>query len=333
MAVGLDIGTANLLVARLKEGTKDYEIKRLRNAFVEIDDEQKSRLAASDLNAVHLKDHAYIVGDEAIQIARILNKEARRPMASGVLNPEEREGRNVISTLLRTLLGEPREDGEKCAFSVPATPIDNARAGNIWHVGFFNQLLSSLGYDPSPVNEALAIIYSECADDDHCAIGISHGAGQVNVCASFKLIASVDFSIARSGDWIDINSAAAVGTSVARVLRIKEDPEFDLLNSEALDDEIGPAIMYHYKAMIRYELQNLVKEWSKMKSQLDFPDAIPIILSGGTASIKGFRALWVEELEKFQKKNPLPFKIREVRMARDPMGAVARGLLTCCLSR
>lgn len=332
MTVGIDIGTANLLIARPKIGTKDFEIKRLRNAFIEVDSEQKSRLAASDLNAVHIKDHAYIVGDEAIQIARILNKEVRRPMASGILNPEEREGRNVISTLLRTLLGEPLEENEKCVFSIPSNPVDNSKAGNVWHRGFFTQLLEDLGYDAEPMNEALAIIYSECADDDHCAIGISHGAGQVNVCASFKLIASLSFSIARSGDWIDINSAAAVGTSVAKVLKIKEDPNFDLLNPDALDDEIGPAIMYHYKAMIRYELQNLVNEWAKMRSQLDFPSAIPIILSGGTASIRGFKDLWVEELARFQKKTPLPFTIKEVRMAKDPMGAVSRGLLIHALS-
>jgi hypothetical protein len=48
--------------------------------------------------------------------------------------------------------------------------------------------------------------------------------------------------------------------------------------------------------------------------------------------VKGFKELWEEELKKFQAKTPLPFKIKEVRMAKDPLGAVARGLLLNALS-
>jgi actin-like ATPase involved in cell morphogenesis len=330
MAVGFDLGTANLLVARQKG--KEIEIKRIRNAFIDINEEQAQRLAAGSLNAVYIKNNAYIVGDDAISIARILNRELRRPMASGILNPSEKEGRNVLSTLAKTLLGEPEVDGEKCCFSVPATPVDANKTTVTWHTGFFSQLLETIGYSPEPVNEALAIIYAECAEDDHSGIALSHGGGQINVCASYKLVGTLEFSIARGGDWIDSMTSAAIGIPIAQVLKVKEDPKFDLLNACELDDEIGQALYYHYKALIRYEIQTLMKEWSKMKSQLDFPAPIPIILSGGTASIKGFKELWEEELKKLQAKTPLPFKIKEVRMAADPLGAVARGLLTFALS-
>jgi hypothetical protein len=331
MSRSLDVGTSNLVAGKQDEDGQ-VEIKRLRNAFVGIDDEQKQRLAAGSLNAVHIKDKAYIVGDDAISIARILNKEVRRPMASGILNPQEKDGRSVIGALVKALLGEPSEDDERCCFSVPAVPVDNPTANTVWHSGFFSQLIESFGYEAEPVNEALAIIYSECADEDHSGIAISHGGGQINICASYKLVGTLEFSISRSGDWIDNATAAATGISIAKVLKVKEDPAFDLLTASAGDDEIGQALYYHYKAMIKYEIQTLIKEWSKMQSQLDFPSAIPIILSGGTASIKGFKELWEKELEKVQKRTPLPFDIKEVRMAEDPLGAVARGLLTYALS-
>jgi hypothetical protein len=178
----------------------------------------------------------------------------------------------------------------------------------------------------------LAIIYAECADDDHSGIALSHGGGQINICASYKLVGTLEFSISRSGDWIDAATAAAVGFPIAKVLKVKEDPAFDLLTASKEEDEIGQALYYHYKAMIKYEIQALIKEWVKMQSQLDFPSAIPIILSGGTACVKGFKDLWESELEKVQKRTPLPFQIKEVRMAKDPLGAVARGLLTYALS-
>lgn len=329
-ATGCDVGTSNLVCA--KKVGDEVEVKRLRNAFISLTDEQRLRLAAGHLNAVHIKDQSYIVGDDCIGIARILQKEVRRPMASGVLNPNEKDGRIVIGALVKALVGEPSEEGERCAFSIPAIPVDSQSTGNVWHTGFFSHLLGNLGYTPEPVNEGLAIIYGECADDDHSGIAISHGGGQVNVCASYKLVGTLDFSIARSGDWIDSQTANAVGASIAQVLKIKEDPDFDLLNASALDEDIGQALYYHYVAMIRYEIQALVKEWAKMKSQLDFPAPIPIVLSGGTASIKGFKDIWEMELKKFQAKNPLPFKIKEIRMAKDPLGAVARGLLTFALS-
>lgn len=330
MAVACDVGTSNLVCAR-KKG-EEVEVKRLRNAFVELSSEQQQRLAAGSLNAVYIKDKAYIVGDDCIGIARILNKEVRRPMASGVLNPNEKDGRSVIGALVHALVGEPEEPGERCAFSIPAIPVDSQTKGTVWHTGFFTQLLETAGYTPEPVNEGLAIIYGECANDGHSGIAISHGGGQVNVCASYKLVGTLDFSIARSGDWIDTQTSNAVGASIAQVLKVKEDPEFDLLNASALDEDIGQALYYHYVAMIRYEIQTLVKEWAKMKNQLDFPAPIPIVLSGGTASLKGFKDIWETELKKFQAKTPLPFKIKEVRMASDPLGAVARGLLTFALS-
>lgn len=332
MSVGCDIGTANLVAARMDKKDGQLEIKKLRNAFIDINEEQKQRLAAGSLNAVHIKDKAYIVGDDALSIARILGREVRRPMASGILNPAEKEGRDVIGALVKALIGEADCKGTRCCFSVPALPIDNPNANTVWHTGFFSQLLENLGYNPEPVNEALAIIYAECGDDDHSGIAISHGGGQINICASYKLVGTLDFSISRGGDWIDSQTSSAIGSPIAQVLRVKEDPDFDLLNAASLDDEIGQAIYYHYKALIRYELQALMKEWAKMKSQLDFPAPIPIVLSGGTASLKGFKELWEEELKKFQAKNPLPFKIKEVRMAKDPLGSVARGLLVYALS-
>jgi len=331
MATALDVGTSNLVTAKKNKKDDQIEIKRIRNAFIDVNEEQAQRLAAGSLNAVYIKDKAYIVGDDAVGIARILNRELRRPMASGILNPTEKEGRNIVATLVRALIGEAEND-ERCCFSVPAVPIDSAGANTVWHAGFFGQLLEGLGYNPEPVNEALAIIYAECAEDDHSGIAISHGGGQLNICASYKLVGTLEFSIARGGDWIDSMTAGAVGSSIAQVLKVKEDPNFDLLKACEQDEEIGQALYYHYKALIRYELQMLMREWSKMKSQLDFPAPIPIVLSGGTASIKGFKELWEEELKKFQVKTPLPFKIKQVRMAKDPLGAVARGLLTFALS-
>jgi hypothetical protein len=331
MAIGCDIGTSNLLVA--KKAGPDVEVKRLRNAFVEINDEQKQHLASSSLSAVEIKGKSYIVGDEAVAMARILSRPLRRPMASGILNPTEVDARAVVGALVKALVGEPQQPDELCAFSVPAVALDLPGGNTVWHTGFFTQLLEQLGYQAEPVNEALAIIYSDCAAEDHCGIAISHGAGQVNVAASYKLLGNLQFSIARSGDWIDRNTSAALGVSVADVLKVKEDPHFDLMDAEETFDELGLALTFHYRAMIKYEIGHLLEQWRSMKGQLNFPEPVPIVLSGGTAAIKGFLELWCQQFDSMKKKMPVPFKIKEIRMAQDPFGAVARGLLHYALAK
>ena len=47
-------------------------------------------------------------------------------------------------------------------------------------------------------------------------------------------------------------TAASVGSTVARVLKVKEDPNFDLQKSDEFDEEsIGPALEAYYQALIK----------------------------------------------------------------------------------
>ena len=55
--------------------------------------------------------------------------------------------------------------------------------------------------------------------------------------------------------------------------------------------------------------------------------AVPIVLSGGTAKPKGFKDLF----EKALRARPMPFEIAEIRMAKDPLTATARGALIAAM--
>jgi actin-related protein len=54
---------------------------------------------------------------------------------------------------------------------------------------------------------------------------------------------------------------------------------------------------------------------------------VPIVLSGGTAKPKGFRELF----ERMLRSKPMPLEVSEIRMARDPLTATARGALIAAL--
>ena len=58
-----------------------------------------------------------------------------------------------------------------------------------------------------------------------------------------------------------------------------------------------------------------------------FRRPLPIVLSGGTAKPRGFRELF----EKTLRTRPLPIEVSEIRMARDPLTATARGALIAAM--
>ena len=321
---GLDVGTMNLLSAR-KDVDGKVVIKKMRDAFLDIDAEHKQFLKLSDVNYIEQDDKLLIVGDEALPVANMMRREVRRPMKDGVISSAEMDSYGVLSLMIEQLLGKPRTENEICYFSVPAAPIDKPGQDVIFHQGVFKRLIGQLGYDAKPFNEAAAICYSEAAGEGFSALTMSFGAGMVNVALTYKTMSSMQFSLARSGDWIDTQVAIATNKTASKVISIKE-KEADLMDykqGKAKNLRTREALMVYYKALIEYTLDNVVKEFKKA-GDIDLPDDIPLIVSGGTSMAKNFVPFFKQTFDSYAE---FPIDISEVRHAKDPLGAVAKGLL------
>ena len=59
------------------------------------------------------------------------------------------------------------------------------------------------------------------------------------------------------------------------------------------------------------------------------PEPIPFVISGGTSKATGFMDVFKGEFDKIR--GTFPIKISEVRQAKDPLQAVANGLLVLAL--
>jgi hypothetical protein len=68
-----------------------------------------------------------------------------------------------------------------------------------------------------------------------------------------------------------------------------------------------------------------MKELVRRTEKLNLPDEIPLVVSGGTSLAQGFMTLFNQLLDSYRSK--LPFKLSEVRQAKDPLNAVAEGCL------
>lgn len=320
----VDAGTMNFVGAR--SSGPNVSFTSVRNAFLDLPIEHKRILRLSKTSFVELAGRLVVVGDEALQTANLLNKDARRPMAGGVISAGELDAQQIIALILKRVLGPPQNKGEKCCYSVPAASVDVQGSDVTYHSAILRKVIEELGYDPEPANEALAVVLSECLKENFSGIGISYGSGMTNVCLSYNAMSSFEFSLGRGGDWIDQLSAKAVGTTAARICSIKESAS-DLTKPQSREEE---AVSFHVQSLIDYTIDKFVEAFSQKRSEIHIPGAIPIIVSGGTSKAGGFLDKFKERFE--AKRGSFPLKVSEIRAAVDPMTAVAKGLLVLAQS-
>jgi len=330
--IGADIGTCFLVSAR-QDANNEIEIKSIRDAFIdmEADSSIKNMLKRSKIDFIDSEDKIYIVGDNALTLANMFKREARRPLSKGVIAPGELEAERILLILLENVLGKAKKPEETCFYSVPAAPVDRS-IDIVYHQAMFSKFIGQLGYKPIALNEAAAIVYSNAAKEQFSALSISCGAGMVNICLMYQTLIGMAFSISKSGDWLDESTAKATGTTASRIAAIKERGLnlMDVNEGDQKNFREREALSIYYKSLILQILDTIKKEFIKHQSTIELPHSIPIILSGGTSLAKGFKELFEEGFNSVKKNFPIP--ISEIRMATAPLNAVAQGLLVAAMN-
>lgn len=318
LGVGIDLGTMNIVAAR--QGDKGIDIRRIRDAFLDLDLSAKKMLKLSGVEFIERENEILLIGDAALETANVFGQEARRPLSQGLISAGEIDAIEVLGILVRHVLGEPSEENEVCYFSIPAAPVDDLTRDVIYHEGVFERIVEECGYDAVASNEAMAIIFAECAKDGFSGLSISFGAGMCNIALAVNTIEGLCFSVARGGDWIDAGASKATGATQSKITAIKE-AGIDLLNPKTREEE---ALAVYYKSLIKYCLKHIAKEFNKIKGKFSLPKPIPLVISGGTSKAGGFveffKSVFMKESKRF------PIEISEIRQAKDPLNAVALGL-------
>ncbi|MEK6869231.1 MAG: hypothetical protein AABX74_03320 [Nanoarchaeota archaeon] len=316
---GIDIGTAFIKCA--KKEKNEIVFVTQRNAFFEIEqtDYTKNILDRSKVKYILKGDKMYVVGDDALEFANMFNKETRRPLSKGIISPTEREALPMVELLIKSVVGQPSHNGEVIYYSVPGDPID-AEFNIIYHGKILDGFLRKLGYTPKSINEGHAVILSELADENFTGIGLSFGAGMVNVCFSYKAVPVFQFSLTKSGDWIDQQVSMATNETSSKVCAIKEN---SLNLSSENNGRVESALSIYYNHLIEYAIENIKQEMEKTKKMPQIDKPISIVLSGGTSLPEGFDARFKKILEQLK----FPLNIGNIKRASQPLKAVAKGAL------
>ncbi|MBK8208364.1 MAG: hypothetical protein IPK87_16435 [Planctomycetes bacterium] len=323
---GLDVGTANLVAARMDE-EGSIEFFPARNAFLDVPEDPYTlkMLKGQGVPYIKRENKLFIIGEDAFELANIFNREMRRPMKNGLISPTDADAMPMEVELFKKILGPPRAEGEMVYYSIPADPVDSTM-NIVYHTNIANGLLERLGYRGHPFNEGQAIVFSELGDDEFTGIGISCGGGMVNVCVCFRSMPVISFSTAKGGDWIDQQAAQVMGCAASKITAVKE-RGVDINAPKTPEEE---AIVIYYRHLIKYSLDNIVKKFAATKDIPNFPKPVPIAVSGGTSKVGGFVEVFKDEFSKLASK--FPIKISDIRKAEDQLNATAKGCLLAALS-
>jgi hypothetical protein len=325
--IGLDVGTSNIVMAQNK-GNRISVMKQL-NAFFTIPQSKFTRQILEQ-NEIAFFEHSkqyYIIGDSAENFANMFNANTRRPMEKGFLTLREDEGVAIIQAIIKTLVQRPKKFGEILCFSVPAEPASDTRRSVTLggHEAVIKMYLASLGYTPISINEGLAVVMAELADENFTGIGISMGGGMCNVCLSYMSVPVITYSIQRGGDDIDENVSRETGLSATKIKGIKEEG-LDL--SSMPKNKIELALQIYYTDLINELVQSLEKVIASSDRIPKIANPIPLVISGGTVSPKGFREKFESDLRSIR----LPFEISKVIIPQDPTNTTAKGALVMAVS-
>ena len=348
---GLDCGTMFLVKSSLDEiDETDVSFEIERNVFAEVRntlDDPEQVLKENNYAYVKHKDKYYVVGEDVFKVHAIESlfkksggssyfSDVRRPMKDGLINTaEDKMAIAIIQAIIKQLVGKPKYENEVLCFCAPGDPI-NSESNVIFHRTMLHSFISSLGYHAECINEALAIIYSECpvADDPDepdgkakfSGISLSFGSGMVNCALSWKQIPLLNFSMTHSGDWIDQEAAKIAGCDVATITKFKE-KHLDLDNIDTSDVK-QMALDIYYQAMIKNAMTHFASKFQNLDDNEKRDTPLEIVVAGGTASVPGFVSKFESVLEQID----LPFAVKCVRLAKNPLYAVSNGCLVKAIS-
>ncbi len=322
--VGLDIGTSHIVLAQNK-GKQVHTVKQL-NAFFTIPYSKftKKILVENDVSFYEKDDLFYILGFSAENFAKMFNANTRRTMEKGLLSARENEGITVLKSIINTLIKSSPSKNEIICFSVPGAPLDSLNSV-VYHESIIKMYLTSLGYKPSSINEGLATVMSELANDNFTGIGISMGGGMCNICLSYLSVPVITYSIQKGGDFIDTMVGLSVGEKATTIKSIKEN---DFTLTAPPKNRIETALEIYYIELVRTLLQSLETTLRQTDKIPKINTAIPIALSGGTVLPNGFKELFKKTLQEMD----LPVNISQVKIANDPLNTTAKGAMVMALS-
>ncbi|WP_137290053.1 disk-shape morphogenesis protein volactin [Natronorubrum halophilum] len=324
MGYGLDIGPGAL---RAAAGTSDEVTIESVPPVVTATDEEPLESADGERSAGLVDDRTgdglfvehdgtrYAVGPTASAVSDAPDGDPVSLFSSGVLTVEgyaEPAFEALIDDVLERV--EPA-DGRLC-YTTPGTLVDAAEPTDA-HRETVESVLVDRGVESTPISRGFAVVYDQFAADNYTGLGICLGTQTTSVALSYYGVPALAFSLAKGSEWVVERAATETGRERTQVATVLE--EF-ALDPDAATGGIESALAQAYDALIGEITEAIETEADENDVQQGM--AIPIAVAGSGA-VDGLEFLLGGRFDAV----PLPFSVREVRLADDPAASAARGAL------
>lgn len=313
--VGIDIGTTSIVIAEGRE-KKIFAIKQTKFAKTfPPGSYTKSVIFEHEVPYFELSNFEYLQGYASETISNTFHGDPQWRYSNEV--EQEQEGLCLIEGILQNLLGRPKIPAVPLYYSVPGESIVGGNS-LLYHIGIIRTFLTGLGYSAKPVNEGLAVVMAELADNNFTGVGVSMGGSMCHICLAYLSVPVLCFSIPKAGDYIDQHVAACTGELQHKVREIKENG-FSLTVKPR--NHVERALRVYFDDVVQ-TVVNGIK--SRLKSiELPISGPIPLVFSGGLMETQGLLHSFMSTLNKTK----LAVEFSRIEQASDPLTSVARGAL------
>lgn len=331
--IGLDLGTKTVVCATRGDDGRPKFRQEINGFYVLSNSDKftKNMLAKQKIPFIDRGDRLIALGSRAEKFAYAINSTLRRPMAEGTVSHEQ-EAINIMASIVQALLGKLDRDA-LLYYCIPANALNKSTNvqfhDKVAKLIFSSYKRSDVNIESHSINEARAIAVGS---GEPLAIGISWGAGMINVCYTMYGVSVFEFSIVGSGDWIDTETAKRFGydpnhpdqnSAETPTSICKKKQEIDLSQSPDKGERVTQAILLHYQILIENVIKGIINGFNENTDKARIEDAVPIVMAGGTASPPGFK----QYFESILSQHNMPFEVMSVSVAEKPLYAVAEGCL------
>lgn len=205
MGVALDLGTHAARSLRL---SKNKTIRRqCRSVALLIPDGvlARTRLEQFQVPFVACDDRLAIPGDPAAEMAELFGAACQDLLPEGQVPYADPVTRQLIAMLIESLIPAASQEGVPCCFSQPGYGQNDEGMEDQFdrRLEFVSRVIRLRGYEPVPINPALALILAEMETEQFTGVGISVGASGCDLVLSHRGAMLAAARVPRGGRALD----------------------------------------------------------------------------------------------------------------------------------
>ncbi|WP_298865142.1 hypothetical protein [uncultured Gimesia sp.] len=326
MSSSLTIGSSSL---RVLQNDSDHKLTRrsIEAVYTVMEDTKENRLLLEKLAIPFLysEETLIIPGENAGSLTRFSNRPLFSLFSKGELVLNDPVHRQLLSTLIQSVLPKARTSGEYCSFITPGTdPLSSLNR-------LVAQLISLQGFTPLATTITLAASLAAFRASAHFSgyvIYLGHSHSEIGLVHQSRVV--IRNSVPYGSEWMDEQLANA------RKL-VTKNPEGQLVpnlaeaKAERLNPEnnISPYLTSHcmltgwYESLLDSLLGSFAPQMESMQDYIATLDTPPVVFLGELSLTEGFEDLLTQSLSQ----RNIRFDKHQVSLIQEEMFSIDRGAL------